>query len=158
MIGHFLEWLVTVFLARVFPGRYRVIPRAQDGIPMLRQFKLTRWAYLQSFQCREVPERFHVHRWRRMFSFVLSGKFFEERYPGGITIRHEAPSIYSMDDTVIHHVISVVPRTWTLFLMFGKNRHYFPGGWGYVDAPDVFSLGYKSWTEEIPAELRVKSL
>lgn len=158
MMGRLIEWLVIRVLARVFPSRYRLIPRAQDGKPLLRQFKIFSWCYLQSFVSAEVMQRFHVHRWRYMLSFVLSGEFAEERYPGTMYIIHTAPSVYQMDDTVVHRFARVAPNTWTLFFMFGKNRHELPGDWGYFQRPHWDSLKYQPWDQEIPEERRVKSL
>jgi hypothetical protein len=135
MIGHLLDWFVPSVLGRLFPDRYRVIPRKEDGAWMLRQFKITSWCYLQSFLIPEARGSYHLHRWHFMRSFVLSGSFREERFPGGpgdMTITHRAPSTYTMDSTTIHRLDRVAPRTWTLFLAFGDRA--------------------------IPAGLRVKSL
>ena len=146
MIGHVLEWAIVRVLARLFPKRWRVIPRLQDGVPMLRQFRIFDWLYLQSFLVGELPELFHFHRWRYMRSFVLSGVFWEERYPGGgrNTIRHAAPSTYSMDHTVIHNLCGSAPRTWTLFLMFGNRKM-----WGYYERPRELP-SFIPWDEAIP--------
>lgn len=138
-------------LGRVFPSRWRVIPRKEDGVPLLRQFKLTRWAYLQSFVNPEAPDSFHVHRWPRMLSFVLSGALTEERYPGGLFLTHAAPLPYVMDHTVIHRVQAVKPRTWTLFFMLGPTQM-----WGYYPRP--VTTGFKPWDAAIPDARRVKSL
>lgn len=150
MIGHFLEGLMSS-LARAFPARWRVIPRKEDGAPMLRQFKLTRWAYLQSFVCPEAPDSFHVHRWPRMVSFVLSGALQEERYPGGMFLQHGAPAVYMMDCTMIHRINAVKPRTWTLFVMLGPTQP-----WGYFARP--VAVAATQWDAAIPATRRVPSL
>lgn len=150
MIGRLLERLVPA-LGRAFPARWRVIPRKEDGVPLLRQFKLTRRAYLQSFVSPEAPDSFHVHRWPRMVSLVLSGELEEERYPGGLFLRHAGPSLYTMDRTSIHRVNAVKPRTWTLFLMLGPTRP-----WGYYQRPA--SKEFTPWDEAIPGGRRVKSL
>ncbi len=157
MFGRFLEWLIVSKLAVWFPSRYRLIPRAQDGVPLLRQFKLFSWCYLQSFVTGEVWGWFHRHRWERMISFVLSGSFKEERYPGGIFVVHKAPSIYTMDRTVIHRLSAVTARTWTLFLMF-RPRVRVDGNadWGYYPRPA--NDGYVRWDKMIPEERKVKSL
>lgn len=151
IIGRFIEWLVIRVLARWFPSRYRLIPRL-DGKPMLRQFKITNWCYLQSFLIAETEEMFHVHRWRKMYSIVLAGAFMEERYPGRIYKIHMAPSFYSMDDTVIHRFAGVLPYTWTLFFMF-KNKER----WGYYPRP-ADAGGYVEWDQAIKPENRVESL
>ena len=159
MLGRFLEWLIVAKLARWFPSRYRLIPRAQDGAPLLRQFRLFgSWCYLQSFENPEVREWFHRHRWERMISIVLSGAFKEERYPGGIFVVHRAGSIYSMDRTVVHRLSAVKLRTWTLFFMFGpraRRRDNRPD-WGYYPRPKVD--GFVEWDKMIPDERKVKSL
>lgn len=158
MFGHFLEWLVVAKLARWFPSRYRLIPRAHDGAPLLRQFNvLGNWCYLQSFENPEDWNWFHVHRWRRMISIVLSGTFKEERYPGGQFKLRRSPSIYSMDRTVVHRLSAVMPRTWTLFFMFGSiSRSDGKADWGYYPRPK--QSGFVPWDKMIPDERRVKSL
>lgn len=167
MIGRLLEWFVCSFLALVFPSRFRVIPRMPDGRPLLRQFKIFetsevsrgvpgKWhvgIYLQSFVCGEIWEEFHVHRWHRMISFVLSGEFIEERYPGGFFVKHAAPSAYTMDDTVIHRFQNVAPRTWTLFVMLGRNRFQPTSGWGYFRRSEKDS--YRPWDDKIPESKRI---
>lgn len=154
-MGRFLEWLVLSVLAKLFPGRYRIIP-GLHGKPLLRQFKITGWAYLQSFVNAEGRDLFHRHRWKSMVSFVLSGYLQEERYPGCgdflFMKAHKAPSVYTMDDTVIHRLDYVAPRTWTLFLMFDDQKN-----WGYFRRPAV-PPEYIPWDKAIPEEKRVKSL
>lgn len=149
LVGRAIEAGVMA-LAKVLPDRYRLIPRL-DGEPMLRQFKLTNWAYLQSFSIAETSDFFHVHRWRRMISFVLSGSLMEERYPGRVFKSHAAPSIYTMDDTVIHRLHSVEPNTWTLFLMLENQED-----WGYYPRPE--DAGYTTWDYMIKPKNRVKAL
>ena len=146
MWGKFLEWFIVGFLAKVFPSRYRVIPRIHDGEPLLRQFKITEWAYLQSFVNPEGHDLYHRHRWTQMRSFVLSGEFTEERYPGDIFILHRAPSTYTMDFGTIHRLDSVTPRTWTLFLMRHNSI-----GWGYYLRPRSYE--YQSWDKTVPAKV-----
>ena len=152
--GQAIEFLIIRVLARLFPNRYRVIPRVQDGAPLLRQFKICRWAYLQSFVNVEHPDWFHVHRWQRMISFVLSGRFREERYPGSLARffkTHSAPSVYMMDRSVMHRLDAADPCTWTLFFMFGDRK-----AWGYFPRPS--SVDYVPWDQFIPEERKVRSL
>ena len=157
MIGRFLEWLIVAKLARWFPARYRLIPRAQDGAPLLRQFKIFSWLFLQSFVGQEFWNWFHRHRYERMISVVLSGAFKEERYPGGVFLIHRAGTIYTMDRTVIHRLAAVNPRTWTLFFQFGaKTRADGKPNWGYYPRPA--NNGWVPWDQMIPDERKVKSL
>jgi hypothetical protein len=161
--GAAIEAAVTRILAPVFPERYRVIPRKEDGVPMLRQFLV--WgspsagsgAYLQSFVAPEQAHDFHSHRWPYMRSFVLSGMFVEERYPGiysgGAALVHEAPSTYMMDSGVIHRLHHADPRTWTLFLTRGPI-----GTWSYYRRPRPGDVLSAPATEAIPAERRVRPL
>lgn len=149
----FLEWLIAGVLARAFPGRWRIIPRAQDGAPLLRQFKFCRWVYLQSFVNPELPEFFHFHRFRFMFSIVLSGWFIEERYPGkrfNFFKNHFAPSVYTMDRSTVHRLHAVDSRTWTLFFQFGNT-----GDWGYLPRAETKII---PWDQFIPDERKVKAL
>ncbi len=178
-MGRVLEFLIVSVLARVFPGRYRLIPRMPDGAPLLRQFRLCsfgkeeprgvppKWhfsIYLQSFVNPEVFDDFHIHRWGRMISFVLSGWFLEERREEfwGILrtfrtwhVPHTAPSFYTMRSDVIHRFHDVGPRTWTLFVMMGRNKLNPPGGWGYYDR---YKGSYRPWDAAIPAEKRIAAL
>jgi len=144
-------------LARALPKRFRLIPRVEDGKPLLRQFRL--WgspsrgsgAYLQSFVTNETVGSFHNHRWPHMRSFVLSNFFVEERYPGGTFIVHKAPSTYTMDSTDIHRLAAVAPETWTLFITKGPTRE-----WGYFKRPEA--VPYVPSDRYIPPERRVPPL
>jgi hypothetical protein len=156
MIGRLLEWLIVGKLAKWFPERYRVIPRITDGEPMIRQFKLASWAYLQSFRCEDVQDLFHVHRWRRMVSLVLSGGLIEERFPGRYFLHHFAPHLYTMDSTNVHRIWAVLPRTWSLFMFFGFRPHWGSAtGWGYYRRG---STEFVPSDVAIPTELRVPPL
>lgn len=137
-MGYLVEFLVIKVLARLFPKRYRLIPRVGDAAPLLRQFKVCNWIYLQSFVNPEIREWFHVHRHRYTLSVVLSGLFVEERYPGNIFKVHMWGNVYTMDDTNIHRIDHVRLRTWTIFFMFGKNKQFnvADAGWGYYQRPD----------------------
>ncbi len=165
MIGWAVVWwrniveFLILFLARTFPSRYRMIPRL-DGKPLLRQFlvcKLGRFVevYLQSFLDGETAEWFHVHRWGRMISFVLSGRFCEERFPGGpgLFLVHSAPGVYTMDQSTIHRLHWTTEKTWTLFFAFDND-----GSWGYYRRPTPEALQYTPWQQMIPPEKRIKSL
>lgn len=173
MIGRAIEFLIMRVLVRLFPGRYRLIPRAQDGEPLLRQFKIFSWLYLQSFIGPEVYGWFHRHRYRLMISLVLCGRFTEERYPGGWPLlkTHKAGRIYAMDRTVVHRLHAVEPRTWTLFFQFGAQtrtviKTEWPDGtgriikrvpdWGYYPRPK--DTGYVPWEKMIPEARKVKGL
>jgi hypothetical protein len=163
LAGRAIEFAATQILAPLFPDRWRVIPRKEDGKPMLRQFRL--WgsgsmgamvfgsaAYLQSFIAPERLDDFHRHRWTHMRSFVLSGMLIEERYPGGMmTVRH-APDTYAMDWTTIHRLDYASPRTWTLFLMRGNSVR-----WGYYRRPEPAPRMVPA-EEAIPIERRVRAL
>lgn len=172
MWSYFVEWLIMRVLVRWFPSRYRLIPRRSDGAPLLRQFKIfggsntKHGCYLQSFVNAEERDLFHVHRWRRMISIVLSGWFVEERYPGlppvcshrrssSVAFKflrlHKRLSIYFMDNTVIHRLHGVGPRTWTLFFMIGNEND-----WGYFERPE--EVRYRAWDRAIKKERRVSAL
>lgn len=171
MWGRFLTFLVTRVLARLFPKRYRLIPRRSDGTPLLRQFKITEWCYLQSFVGPEEPDLFHIHRWQKMYSIVLSGEFQEERFPGMTRLwfnqdtpiytgphcglcflkTHRAPSVYSMDSSDIHRLHYAAANTWTMFFMFGNRKD-----WGYYPRPT--DPEYIPWDIAIPEERKVPPL
>jgi hypothetical protein len=173
MIGHIIEWLVVTCLAWLFPSRFRLIPRMPDGVPLLRQFRICsfgrecprgtppRWhfsMYLQSFLTAEVFNDFHVHRWARMISFVLSGWFIEERVVCAGThmlLKHKALSVYDMDSDVVHQLAAVAPRTWTLFIMLGRNKNNPAGGWGYYQRG---TGAYRPWDVAIVPEKRIAAL
>lgn len=151
---------LVMFLARVFPSRYRVLSRA-DGRPFFRQFKVLSigkeeprgippWyhvsIFFQSFMLPDDADSFHIHRWRRMVSLVLSGELTEDRGPVGGLITHRAPTIYTMSSNVVHRAAAVAPRTWTLFVMLGANTHKLEGGWGYFNWKGGFT-DYRPWNE-----------
>ncbi len=152
-------------LARLFPKRYRLIPRL-DGKPLLRQFLVCRFAwpfgskarpwlevYLHSFVNGETDQWFHRHRHGHMFSVVLSGRFCEERYPGQLFFVHYAPGLYYMDRATVHRLHWAGERSWSLFCGFGND-----GRWGYYRRVMPEALQYTPWQEMIPPEKRVKSL
>lgn len=159
MIGKFWEWFVCLFLARLFSSRFRELSRA-DGRPFFRQFKIIAigkenprgvppwWhvsVFFQSFLLEDDPGTFHIHRWGRMVSFGLSGELTEQRHDR--TIVHQAPFIYTMNSNVVHRAAGVAPRTWTLFIMIGRNRNHLPGGWGYYDRTEFGWENYRPWNE-----------
>lgn len=146
---------LVLFLARLFPTRYRALRRA-DGNVFFRQFKVLSvgkeeprgvppWyhvsIFFQSFMLPDDPDSFHIHRWRRMVSFVLSGELTEER-DDGLVLKHVAPCIYTMGSEVVHRAAGVTPQTWTLFVMLGRNKLNPPGGWGYLSRTGG---GYLPW-------------
>ncbi len=153
--------VLILFLARTFPKRFRTIPRL-DGQPLLRQFLVCRigpkdrpWIeiFLQSFVNGETMEWMHRHRWARMVSFVLCGRFCEERYPGRLFWVHAAPSVYMMDQTTIHRLDWAAEKTWTLFVGLANN-----GQWDYWRRPTPEAVQRTPWQEMIPPEKRVKAL
>lgn len=154
-----IEWLIMRVLTRLFPKRYRLIPRL-DGEPMLRQFLVGRFSlgqrnveiYLQSFLRGETTEWFHHHRWEYMRSIVLCGNFWEERFPGRMYLRHVGPSTYSMDFTTIHRIEYARPRTWSLFFGFNNKAR-----WGYYRRIDS-RVEYIPWEKMISEKIRVPSL
>lgn len=158
-VGRAIEFMVVRVLVPLFPKNFRIIPRISDGQPLLRQFKIASFCHLQSFCNPEGVEFFHLHRWRRMLSIVLSGELVEERYPGRLYRVHVAPEVYMMDDTDIHRIKAVEPRTWTLFFMVGENEQpvVAGSGWGYYPRPEG-DCGYVPFDKQIPASYRVSSL
>ena len=152
-----VEWAIVHVLLRLFPKRYRLIPRI-DGQPLLRQFLVLRLGkflevYLHSFVNGETDQWFHRHRWGHMFSMVLSGRFCEERFPGRLFWVHYAPSFYYMDQSTIHRLHWAGERTWSLFFGFGNGD-----SWGYYRRPTPEALQYTPWQQMIPPEKRVRSL
>lgn len=156
-----VEWFVIHYLTRHFPGRYRVIPRL-DGVPLLRQFLVLRlgpvkrpWVevFLHSFINGEGREWFHRHRWGRMISLVLSGRFCEERFPGQLYRIHRAPSVYMMDQATIHRLDWAAERTWSLFVGLDNDLE-----WDYWRRPTPEALQRTRWQDMIPPEKRIKSL
>lgn len=159
-MGRFWEWFICSFLARRFPTRFRELKRA-DGRPFFRQFKIISigkeqprgappwWhasIFFQSFLLPDDPDTFHIHRWRRMFSFGLSGELREDR--GDRVIVHRAPWVYTMGSEVVHAAAGVAPRTWSLFVMLGANKQKPQGGWGYYKLTDAGNFrGYRPWNE-----------
>lgn len=148
-------------LARLFPKRYRLIPRL-DGQPLLRQFLVLRlgptkrpWieVYLHSFVNGETAEWFHRHRWGHMVSVVLSGRFCEERFPGQLFWVHYAPDFYYMDRSTVHRLHWAGERTWSLFFGFGNDAR-----WGYYRRVTPEAVQYTSWQDMIPPAKRVRSL
>ena len=136
------DWFVdsTIrMLCLALPGRFRIVPEASTGEPMLRQLAIIRggsWIgkrvgalYLQHFDAPEPRGYAHIHRWRRMRSLVLSGSFIEERPIDVEYIAHMRGDRYEMDRKVIHRVEWWSPRCWTLFHMSVEQSD----AWGWFE-------------------------
>ena len=133
------------WLCRTFPSRYREVPHATSGKPMLRQFKLPGRAYLQSFVDAEEYEYMHNHRWDKVRSFILSGWYDEER-PGRQVIRRKRFTTYTMTRDVIHRIEFWAPRTWTLFI---QSEGQDLSQWRYYVAHPLRWAGQVKWEDHI---------
>lgn len=115
--------------ARLFPGRCREIPEANNpDRVLLRQFAIIkRRVYLQNFASGEDPRFMHSHQWRRTFAVGLWGGYIEHRLAGPARIVR-APYAYTMGPDVIHQVVEPTRGHTSLFVGFGRddsNRRYF---------------------------------
>lgn len=115
---------------RICPGRCREIPEAvnPDRI-VLRQVALwKRHVYLQQFASSE-DERFqHSHQWHRTIAIGLWGGYWERR-AAGLVRRRQAPYLYTMDASVIHHVLRPEAGHTSVFIGLWRDddlKHYFP--------------------------------
>jgi len=136
---------------KYFPKRCREIPAIDGGI-LLQQIKVTKNCYLQHFVKPEPEGKFHIHRWKKMRSFILSGHYVEQRLYANRTtteIRHRFGTTFSMDKGAVHRVAYWSPKCWTLFMFSGSD-----GLWGYLDK----DFNYTPWDEYIPDDIRVDSL
>ncbi len=130
--------------------------------PMIIQFKI--WGgrkgsslFLQHFIQPEDPDYFHIHRWEKMRSLVLSDRFVEERPVAGYggrnvyrAITHRRFQVYSMDRSVKHHVAYWGRACWTLFWMSAEKSD----DWGWFHRNDLETMIY--WRHFV--EQRVPSL
>lgn len=136
---------VANWLCRTFPSRYRVVPHATTGEPMLRQFRVTKRIYLQQFLEPEEHEYMHNHRWEKVRSIVLSGMYVEER-PGRITITRRAGQTHTMDRSVIHRIAYWSPLCWTLFF---QSKRQNLDEWFYFTANPLRWAGKHHWIDHI---------
>jgi hypothetical protein len=110
--------------------RCREIPEAQnpDRI-VLRQFAvIKRYVYLQQFASHEDAEWMHSHQWYRTIAIGLWGWYIESRLAGRAARVRAAPYLYTMDDSVIHHVAVVSPGHTSIFIGLWRNddlKHYY---------------------------------
>lgn len=138
-------------LNKLFPTRCREIPHVDGGV-LLRQVRVFKNVYLQQFAQPEVVDMFHLHRWSKMRSFILSGHYVEERLYADKTrakIRHQRFTTFTMTRDVVHRVHYWSPRCWTLFIYSDDNL-----GWGYIDPDHNFT----DWQDYIPSAKRVDSI
>lgn len=150
-IDHCCRWLCLHY-----PGRYRLIPHAEDPTqPLLMQFML--WPhhlYLQHFVSPESTTWFHRHRWARMRSWVLSGWFVECRPLDRCMLLHKRLSTYAMTKDVIHHVVAWSPLCWTLFFVRGASDD-----WGYFPrrafkGSGVVEKDFVPWRDHVRSRVR----
>jgi len=136
-------------VSKIFPKRCREIP-AMDGGILLQQVRVTKNSYLHHFVKPEPVDMFHKHRWKKMRSFVLTGRYVEERLSpeGDVSeVKHKFGQTFTMDKSTIHRVSYWSPRCWTWFF-FGESD----GDWGYYDR----QMNYTPWDEYIPQDMRVE--
>ncbi len=115
---------------KVMPERCREIPEAQNPERIvLRQVALwKRHIYLQQFASGEDPEWMHSHQWHRTIAIGLWGHYVEHRHAGP-TIWRGAPYFYTMDASVVHHVLGVSPGHTSIFIGLWRDddlKHYYP--------------------------------
>lgn len=129
MTHHPAPWWYRL-CSKYFPDRCREIPEAQNpDLIVLRQVALVlRHVYLQQFASSEDPRWMHSHQWHRTIALGLWGSYVEVR-PAGPTTMRRAPYLYTMDASVIHHVVSPAPGHTSIFVGLWRDddlKHYFP--------------------------------
>ncbi len=113
----------------LIPSRCREIPEARnpDRI-VLRQVALVkRYVYLQQFAGPEDARYMHSHQWLRTVAIGLWGGYTEHRIAGPAR-RRNAPYLYTMDASVVHHVQEVTPGHTSIFVGFWRDddlKHYY---------------------------------
>ena len=134
--------------SKIFPNRCREIP-AMDGGILLQQIRVGKNAYLHHFVKPEPLDIFHKHRWKHMRSFVLFGKYREQRFDASskdtTTVEHRVGQTFTMDESVIHRISYWSPKCWTLFFFYGDGQD-----WGYYDKQG----NYTPWQDYIPLDKR----
>lgn len=129
VIQHPAPWWYRL-ASKYAPERCREIPEAvnPDRI-VLRQVALVgRYLYLQQFASSEDMGWMHSHQWRRMFALGLWGSYTECRLAGPPR-RRQAPYLYTMGASVIHHVLCPSAGHTSLFLGLWRDddlKHYYP--------------------------------
>lgn len=136
----------------LFPKRCREIPAVNGGV-LLQQIRITKTAYMHHFVQPEPAGKFHLHRWTKMRSFILTGHYIEERlYADRSTkkIRHRFLQTFAMGREAIHRIDYWSPGCWTLFFYSDDDL-----GWGYVDGE---TFEYTPWDEYIPEKFWTESI
>lgn len=115
---------------RLCPDRCREIPEAVNPERIvLRQVALVkRYVYLQQFASGEDPRWMHSHQWYRTIAIGLWGGYTERRLARPPRKR-QAPYLYTMNDSVVHHVLAPQPGHTAIFIGLWRNddlKHYFP--------------------------------
>lgn len=126
-------------LLRAWANRLRVRVISIDARPYLLRFLVAQVAgceiYLHKFLTADGERHLHDHPWRWSFSLVLAGGYLEEvmrhvdGYTGpvvGIELR-KAPCL-NVTGRGFHRIASVVPDTWTLFVVGPRAKM-----WGFLE-------------------------
>lgn len=163
-----VNWF-CLLLCSLMPWRARVIPRADEPSRLLlRQFLVCHWGklsiYLQHFEGPEAWEWFHKHRWDYMRSFVLSGRYVEERAEdvwdedeilGFRTVHNHYQrrrfNSHRLYPESIHRVEWWDPLCWTMFVTYNPRHE-----WGYYPRGKYSSEDFVPWRDFIKS--RVPSL
>jgi len=83
----------------------------------------------------------HNHPWRKSISFILSGKYLEQRLiDGKVVERILSPGKFNyIKANDFHRVELVTKRVWTLFISGSKDQD-----WGFIDTE---TKNYTPWQE-----------
>lgn len=143
-------------LAETLPVRHL---HREDGAIYLSRYKIHGWmptdqvvtpcsVYLHHIREADSDEAMHSHPWAWSQTTILWGGYREERgvlMPDGEIVRHPEASLFMgagryMTAGNVHRIASVLPDTWTLFMVGPKLS-----SWGFY----VEGRGMVPWRERL---------
>ncbi len=146
MRARLLHWLVRDFKPIqerdkgdvTMAGFYQDIHRrGGDQLYMRRHFIWKKFGisiFLHWFVTKDQDDWVHDHPWRFCVSFILAGKYLEERVryfdpiDGPVLKRKWVRFFNWLLPSTFHRVAQAAPETWTLFIHFGRIKE-----WGFFE-------------------------
>lgn len=139
---------------------YRVIKREDDELYLTRYyvFRKTYWwlpsVYIHCFHSSDYDMELHNHGWNRSVSFILKGKYLEERRAKDNSIKKRILKPFRINyikkDT-FHRVDLLTDKVWTLFISGTKKNPE----WGFWDRYTGEYLNYEDFDKKKKAQYNV---
>lgn len=143
---NFIENL-CIKLSNKLDNTKKIVSRRDSETYLTRYYifrKTRRWLpsiYLHCFESSDEDRELHNHPWKISISFILSGKYLEEKLVNGKIARRlmKPGKINIVRDREFHRIDLLDKKVWTLFISGPKTQD-----WGFVDRN---TEKYESWQD-----------